>query len=544
MGKFRQFCEKLFSGSFRPLFTVKEQQAVQCITAAMLGSILFSIVPSPSFAQLRRADLILINGKVRTLDPAKPSAEAIAIAGGRIISVGSNSQVRLLADDRTQVIDAKGRLVVPGFNDAHVHFAAIGNKFSSIDLKSARSQEEAADRMREYARFLPKGRWILGGGLYPELFTAGDGKLKRLVDAVTPFHPVFVYFTDPKRAFANAAALSRLADRRASGGPNAEKLLKEPAGNDGLLTGAGLALVASLVPNDHVKNWPEILETASNYAASLGVTSVQDMHSDELAVVYRELDRQGKLKTRIYDCSPISAVPRLAAEGVKAASGTAMVRTGCVKTLSEGDAADAARLRREITAADNAGLQVMVHAIGPRANAMVLDAFESAVRENGRRDRRFRVEHAQGVSDTDMQRFARSGVIASMQPWLFRGSSAELFSRHLRLRTRIALGSDASIVEFEPLFGISAASGQGGGAVVEEVVRAYTVGSAYAEFQEHIKGTITPGKLADIVILSDNVFESDAARIRNVTVLITIVNGEVVFEDRAKLGAFGIVNSE
>ena len=477
-------------------------------------------------------DLILINGDVRTLERAKPRAEAVAVSGGVIVAVGTNRKVRALAGERTRVVDAKGKLVLPGFNDAHVHFAAIGNKFSSIDLRSVRSPPEMAVKLSEYARFLPKGRWILGGGFDPNLVTGESGQLRRLVDEITPDNPVFVYSADARSAFANGVALAKARITKATFDPTGGSIGRDSGELSGMLTGSAIRLIAGLVPADHTKNWPEIIETATNYAASHGVTSVQDMHSDELADVYRQLDRAGKLKTRVYDCSPMSAASKLAADGVKAAAGDAMVRTGCVKYFSEGEEAEVPQLRRDIAAADKARLQVMIHAIGPRANAIVMDAFEWMAKANGPRDRRFRIEHAQNAATEDLPRFARSGIIASMQPWLFNGTNPAVYKRHLELGTRLAFGSDASIVELNPLLGIYAAT-QGPGAIsVEDAIQAYTVGAAFAEFQEKVKGTLAVGMVADFVILGWDIFAMPVTEISNVAVVATYVDGKEVFASK------------
>ncbi|MGE3952605.1 MAG: amidohydrolase [Pyrinomonadaceae bacterium] len=495
----------------------------------LLAGALILFFTTHVLGQGRPADLILINGNIRTLDADRPRAEAVAISGGKITAVGSTAEIRKLAGKQTRVINAEGRLVLPGFNDAHVHFASVGNRFSSIDLTGARSPEEIAAKLAEYVRFLPKGRWILGRG-FDTAAVGASGQLRRLADAVTPDNPVFVYSADAKSAFANGAALAAARITRKTADPRNGVIGRDGSGEpDGMLTGTAIRLVGALVPADHTRRWAEVVETATDYAASLGVTSVQDMHSDELADFYRELDRAGKLKTRVYDCSPISAIPRFAAGGIKAASGDAMVRTGCIKYFMEGDEAEIPALRRSIAAADKAGLQVMIHAIGPRANTLVLDAFEWAAKANGPRDRRFRVEHAHGARAEDVPRFARSSIIPSMQPWLFRRSGAAIFARHLKLGTSLAFGSDAMMVDLNPLLGIQAAASGPDGISVEDAVRAYTVGSAYAEFQEKVKGRIRAGQLADLVILSDDIFKSEPSMIADARVVVTILNGEVVY---------------
>ncbi len=489
--------------------------------------LLLSVVAA---GQKKPADLILINGDVRTFDAKMPRAEAVAVSGGKIVAVGRNDEIRKLAGERTQIVDAKGRLVLPGFNDSHVHFAAIGNKFSSLDVRGLTSAEAVAAKAAEYARFLPKGRWILGSGFAAEFAQTEGKRLHELIDPATPVNPLLLYSADGKWAFANALALDLLNDGRSSTTANGsgERSI------DGIISGLAMRQIASAVPADHLRNWPEILETASNYAASFGVTSVQDMHSDELAEVYRQLDRAGKLKTRVYDCSPMSAWPKLVKLGIRAASGNVMVRTGCVKYFSEGDEAEFPELRRDITAADKAGLQVMIHAIGPRANRIVLDAFEWAAKKNGPRDRRFRVEHAQNAFSEDVPRFARGAIIPSMQPWLFSRAGPGIFGRHLRLHAPLAFGSDAPMVGINPLLGIAAAVTGPGGISVEDAVRAYTGGSAYSEFQEKVKGKIKVGQLADMVILSEDIFKVDPERIARTRVIATILNGSVVYLHRSE----------
>ena len=296
------------------------------------------------------------------MDKALPSAGAVAVNGGRITGVGSTDAIRKLAGPQTKAIDAKGKLVLPGFNDAHAHFMAIGNLFSSVDMTDAKTEDEAIAKFRRFARFLPKGRWILGGKLDPTIRLSKDK-----VDAATPDNPLFVFHAEPKTAFANSIALS-----------NAR--IDSPTG---VVDGAGIRSVQFVIPKDHVRDWPAIAGAASNYAASFGITSIQDTHSDDMAAVYRELYRQGKLKTRVYDCISLSNWAKLAAVGVKAAFGAGMIRTGCVKGCYDPEDPESAVLAKNITSADAAGLQVLIHAIGREANAAALSALERAIKING-----------------------------------------------------------------------------------------------------------------------------------------------------------------
>lgn len=488
------------------------------------------------FGQADVADLIIVNANVRTLSEKQPRAEAIAISGGKIIAVGSTKTIRGLTGKETKVIDAGGKLVLPGFNDAHVHFAAIGNTFSSIPLKDLRSPREFSERLAYYARFLPKGRWILGSGWDNRSWVPNDPLRLEMANAVTPVNPLFVYNWDATAAFANSRALELAGITKESKDPPGGTIIRDAAGEPtGVLRGTAMRLVGRLVPANHMRDLPAIIETASNYAASLGVTSVTDVHSDDLSAVLRELDRQGKLKTRVYDCVPLDQWTRLEQAGVKAATGDAMVRSGCLKYYVEEDDVDIEKLESDITAADRAGLQVAIHAIGPRPNEIVLNAFEKAITANGARDRRFRVEHAHDARPEDLLRFAKLGVIASMQPWLFygpNGNRSDPYKKIFEHRTQVAFGSDASITDFDPLLAIHAAVNGKNGISVEQAVRAHTIGSAYAEFQEDVKGTIEVGKLADFVILSEDIFQIDTSKLRGVKVETTVLAGSLIYQSK------------
>ncbi len=487
----------LLSANFGPL--------LRCASPAIILVLLFQVSVSA-----QSADLIILNANVRTMDKANPTAQAVAVRGDRISAVGTSDEIRKLVGPQTKVIDADGRLVLPGFNDAHAHFMAIGNLFSSIDLSSAKSEADVIEKFRHFARFLPKGRWILGGKL-----DASITLTKAKVDAATPDNPVFVFHNDPKTAFANSLAT------------RAAKL--DPA--TGVLDAKAIQAVQYVVPKDHVRDWPALAETASNYAVSFGITSIQDTHSDDMAAVYRELARQGKLKTRIYDCVSLSSWAKLSAVGIKAATGDAMVRTGCVKGFYDPEDDETANLAKNVAAADSAGLQLMVHAIGKEANAAVLSSFEKAIAANGSRDRRFRIEHAAGVAAADLPRFARSKIIPSMQPILFGGDS-DVYRALLDSGSALAFGADAPMRGIDPLEGIVAAvgSGRGKGLTIEQAVYAYTTGAAFAEFQETEKGSITVGKLADLIMLTADIFGRNAD-VHASKVMLTVAGGRIVYEN-------------
>lgn len=457
------------------------------------------------------ADLILINANIRTMDERVPRAEALAVRDARIIAVGKTSEIRKLRGDKTRVVDAGGKLVIPGFNDAHVHLTGIGNKFSHLDLKSARDSRDVVDSVAFYTSVLPKGRWVLGAGLK---LTPSDLPTLAQLDAVSRDNPVLVYFAGNRSALVNSAALHRA---------------KISRGN-AVVTDNLIARVRQQVPSDHESDWFEIVETASNYAASLGVTSVQDVHSDDLGDVLNGLVARGRLKTRVYDCIGLQHRQRAIAAKLVAATGSSFVRGGCVKGLSEGEDDETAELNTSVADADKAALQVMIHAIGARSNANVLDAFERAIAANGRRDRRFRIEHAARMKASDVKRLSPSDIIASMQPHLFAAGSDDYRSL-VKSGAMLAFGSDASITDFDPLLGIHAAVNSGSRSLtVDEAVRAYTLGSAFAEFQDKEKGTLAVGKLADFAVLSDDIFVIERHRIERTSVGMTVLGGTIVFE--------------
>jgi predicted amidohydrolase YtcJ len=499
------------------------------------GLLSFFISQIAVFAQA--ADLVIVNANVRTIDKTRPRAEAVAVTRNRIAAVGTNQEIRRLAGSGTVIIDAGGRLVLPGFNDAHVHFAGVGGQFFSIDLRAVKTPAEMVEKIKFYVRFLPPGQWILGGGWNHENWTPGELPAKELIDAATSAHPVFIYHANGKMALVNSLALKLAGlDAKAKAVAGGE-IVRNPAGDPtGVLKDSAMNPVKRLVPPAATTEGKlAVAEAATNFAAAFGVTSVQDMSADDQAEIYRELARQGKLKTRIYDCIALSEWSKLAKSGVKKASGDALVRRGCLKGVADGDPDSTAKLFEETLAADRADLQVMVHAIGRRANGQILSVFERVVKTNGPKDRRPRVEHAHAFSPADLRRFGNSAIIASVQPFLFAddaGKSFEPLRALLAGNAPLAFGSDASLIPLNPLFGIAAAVGTNDPKqklTVEEAVRLYTSGAAFAEFQENEKGTIAVGKLADFVILSDDIFTINPGKISQTKILTTVMDGRIVY---------------
>jgi len=529
------------------------------------------------------ADTIIVNAVVHTMDPAQPSAEAVAIYANRIVAVGSTKDISKLAGPNTRTIDAKGRLLLPGFNDAHTHFLSGGFQLSSVDLRDANSPQEFAARIKAFAEKLPKGRWVTGGDWDHERWPDTKLPTKDLIDSFTPETPVFVNRLDGHMALANSLALKLAGVTRETVDPPGGVIVRDKSGEPtGVLKDAAQSFVWKVVSPATFEEKLDAARAATNYAAQLGVTSIQDMSAGDDVGIYQTLLDQGELKTRIYAVSPLPAWERVARMGVRAHFGSEMLRVGGLKGFADGSLGSTTALFYEpyrdepatsgiaademypegvmlkrVGEADRAGLQVMIHAIGDRANDLILSIYEQVARENGKRDRRFRIEHAQHLRAQDIPRFARDGVIASMQPYhaIDDGRWAEKRIGKERIKTTyafrslldsgatLAFGTDWTVAPLNPLLGIYAAvtrrtlDGKNPeGWVpeqkisVEESVRAYTLGSAYAEFQENVKGSVTAGKLADLVLLSRDIFKIDPNEIEHVKVVMTMVDGRVVFE--------------
>lgn len=480
-----------------------------------------------STAAQTAAELVLVNAKIVTIDRKQPRAEAMAVRDGKIVALGSNSQVRRLAGPNTRAIDAGGRLVLPGFNDSHVHFTAIGNQFSHLDLRGFRSVEEIAAEIARYDRLLPRGRWIIGSGLGPDGIGSPDSLSLETLDKVSRDRPLIIY-SEGKSAIANSAALKLASITAKTKNPSDGIIVRDGTGRPtGVFTGNAGALIRRHIPAEHSRNWAEIAETASNYAASLGITSVQDVHSDDLTETLRHLDRSGRLKTRVYECLGIDAWQKASRSHI------GLVGTGCVKGTAFGIEEEIGELKQKVLLADKAGLHIAIHAIGSRSIRNAIDAFEEAAKTNPRRDRRHRIEHAARADPADRPRIAASKLIASMQPHLFYSGPeyGDDYRSIFDAGVTIALGSDASMTDFDPLLGISAAVNSGSRSLtVEQAVTAYTMNSAFAEFQEHTKGSLTPGKAADFVILSKDIFTIDPRQIPSAKVLLTAVDGKVVYD--------------
>jgi len=544
----------------------------------LLALLLAMSLAEPAVAQAP-VSLVVVNARVWTGDPRRPWADGIAVRGDRIAAVGSSAEIRKLAGAEARLIDARGGMVVPGFVDAHVHFVDGGFRLSSVQLRDARTPAEFVRRIRDFAATVPPGTWIQGGDWDHEQW-GGELPTRAWIDSVTPAHPVWVNRLDGHMALANSAALRAAGIGDSVAVVQGGTVVRDAAGAPtGVLKDNAMDLVWRVVPDAPAELEDRALDAAMRHVAEQGVTSVHNMGSWRDLATFERAHAAGRLRTRIYAAVPLASWQRLRDTVRARGRGDAWLRIGALKGFADGSlGSHTAAFLEPFTdqpadrgffvtppdtlyewtkGADAAGLHVLVHAIGDRAIRAQLDVFERVAREHGARDRRFRIEHAQHVAPADLPRFARLGVVASMQPyhaiddgrWADRVIGAErsrttyAFRSLLDARATVAFGSDWFVAPPTPLEGIYAAvtrrtldDRHPGGWVpeqritVEEALRAYTSAAAYAAFEEEEKGTLERGKLADFVLLDRDLTRIPPETIRDARVVMTLVGGRVVHE--------------
>jgi predicted amidohydrolase YtcJ len=531
------------------------------------------------FAQAAVITLSIVNARVWTGDARRPWADAIAVAGNRIALVGSSAEVRKRTPASARLIDAHGGLVVPGFTDAHVHFIDGGFALASVQLRDAKTKDEFIRRIAAFARTVPHGTWITNGDWDHENW-GGELPTHGWIDSITPNNPVWINRLDGHMNLANAAALRAAGVTRNVADVSGGTIVRDAGGEPtGVFKDNAQRIVERAKPASPAAMQDRALDAAMHYVAAQGVTSVHNMGSWADLAVFERAHREHRLITRIYAAVPLSSWQRLA-DTVKARGfGDDWLRIGALKGFVDGSIGShtAAMLQPFTDApndsgffvntpehlyewtsnADRAGLQVIVHAIGDRAIRTQLDIYERVERENEARDRRFRIEHAQHIAPADMARFAKLGVIASMQPyhaiddgrWVEkvigpeRAKGTYAFRSLLDLGTTLAFGSDWFVAPPVPLTGIYAAvtrrtldEQQPGGwmpeqkITMEEALRAYTAAGAFAGYAEKDRGILQAGTLADIVVIDRDLTRIAPELIRDAKVAVTIVDGRIVFE--------------
>jgi hypothetical protein len=525
--------------------------------------------------------LCFINGRVHTVDPSLPSAEAVVARGNTIVFVGSSTDARSAAGSSATIIDLGGRCVLPGFADGHTHFVQGGMFLQGIDLRSCASTTAFTERIGTYAA-AHRGTWITGGDWDQEQWEVKQLPRREWVDPLTPDTPVFVNRLDGHMALANSVALRRAGITAATPDPDGgmierDRRTQEPTG---ILKDTAMELVLRVIPPLTEAQMESAVLRALAEARRLGVTSVHDISAPEHIPVFRKLERTGDLSCRVYARLPLAGYRELVRQGIHAANGTERLTLGSMKAFSDGslgsgtalffdpyadepgnhglamDVLSNGKLRQWAIDADRNGLQLSIHAIGDRANDMVLSIFEEIVRVNPPWDRRFRIEHAQHVRPGDFARFARLGVIVSAQPYhcvddgvwaeqrigSARAQTTYAFKSFLDRGVKVCFGSDWTVAPLDPLAGIAAAvtrQTRDGKrpegwipeqkVTVEEAVRCYTINNAFASYAEDERGSIRPGKLADLVVLDKDLLSEDPSNIGDVRVEMTVMDGEIVF---------------
>ena len=529
----------------------------------------------------KTADLIITDTRIWTGNKKQPFVEAMAIKGEKILDIGNKEEILKLKGDNTKTIELHGNFITPGFIDSHVHLLTGGFNLSSVQLRDAKTPEEFINRIKEYAKTTKPGTWILGGD-WDHKQWGGTLPDKDWIDEFTIDNPVFINRLDGHMALANTLAM-QLANidknvKDLDGGTIDRNENNEPTG---IFKDNAMSLIYNSIPYHSVEQTDKALHTAMKYLASNGVTSVHHMSGYVKAL--EKANKNGDLITRIYVTMPLEKWQRLENKIKNDGIGDHWLKFGGLKGFVDGSLGSHTAafyapytdqpsdkgffvhseedLYSWISDADKAGLQVMIHAIGDHAIGFLLNTYQNIEQKNGIRDRRFRIEHAQHISPNDIKRFAQLKVIASMQPYhaIDDGRWAEKVIGPERIKTtyafkslfesgvKVAFGSDWFVAPPTPLVGIYAAvtrrtlDGKNPNGwvpeqkiTVEQALNAYTKNAAYASFDENIKGTLEPGKLADFVIIKEDITEIDPNKIKDAIILQTYVGGKKVYDHHNK----------
>jgi len=533
-------------------------------------------------------DVIVHNAKLYTAGASGTMAEAVAIRGNQILRVGSEREVMRLRRPQTTMIDAKGAAVVPGFNDAHLHFISGGLSLERIDLIGVETLDDIQSRIRTWAASHADAPWVLGRGWYYQPFPGGLPTRQQL-DAIVSDRPAQIISYDGHTSWVNTRALRMAGISKKTPNPPGGVIVKDQKTGEptGVLKEAAMALVSSHVPTSTRAERAAALRSAIGEAQRNGITSVQNASgSEEEFELYTEARRDGDLGVRVYSAMATSSALSAAAiadldavakrypddplfkagavkimlDGVIEAHTAAMLAPYANDTATGTPTIDADELNRMVRLLDAGGWQVMTHAVGDRAVNMALTAYEHAVRSNPlpARGRRHRIEHVETVDSTDIPRFGALGVIASMQPYMgnpgpnidvwFRNVGPERASQGWSYNSiaagagRLAFGSDWPGVPMNPMLGLHTAVTrttpdglpEGGWYPAERLalkaaIDAYTSGAAWASFDEQRKGSLAPGMLADLVVLSEDIFEAPASRLASTRIAVTIFDGRIVY---------------
>jgi predicted amidohydrolase YtcJ len=540
---------------------------VRCAPLAVSALILLS-------ACGRKAEIVITGGSVWTgLTTGRGQPGGVAIANGKILAVGDSAEIARYVDSKTEVLRAEGGLVMPGFADGHTHFIDGGFQLASVDLRDAATPGEFVRRLKAYAARIKPGEWITGGDWDHELWRGAPLPRRDWIDSVTPQNPVFVSRLDGHMALANSAAMRAAGVTPATPAPSGGEIT-----SGGVFKDQAMGLIWRAAPDPSPEQRDSALARALAHAASLGVTATSHMSASwaDLAS-YRRLARANRMTLRVAVYLPLNEW-RAVADSVARGAGDDWVKIGGVKGYMDGSAGSRtayffepfsdsagyrglmpnaeADLRAWIGGADSAGLQVAVHAIGDRANAILLEIFDSVAGAREPRDRRFRDEHAQHLRPQEIARFGERRVVPSMQPyhaiddgrWLQKRIGPDRIRTTYAFRSLLdsdaplAFGSDWTVAPLDPMLGVYAAvtrrtlDGKNPGGWIPgqkigvgEALRAYTYGNAWATFNEQKWGTLATSRFADVVVLDRDPFTVAPESLGTVQPRYTIVGGKVVY---------------
>jgi len=526
-----------------------------------------------------QANLILYNGDIYTMDAATPRAQAVAITGNQVLAVGSDAQMRALLAPKGEAVDLRGRAIVPGFTDCHLHFMSYGLSLKQIDLAEVPTLEEALARVAARAAETPAGHWLQGRGWDHSLWEGGAFPTRGDLDRVAPEHPVFLERKCGHAGWANSRALELAGITAETPDPPGGMIERYPTTGQptGILKENALDLVSRLLAEPSVEEAADAIKAGMANAHKQGLVGVHTMEGATTFRAFQQLRAAGELKLRVLMQIPEGNLDAAIQSGLQSGFGDERLRIGGVKIFSDGalgahtaymlapyadkpddygiPVATAEHLREAVGKASRAGVAAFVHAIGDRANREVLDAVEASRQAGEGLHLRHRIEHVQILHPDDVPRLAKLGVIASMQPihatqdmlladahWGARCAGAYAWRSLLDTGAALAFGSDSPVEDLNVMKGIHAAvtRRRADGSpdpdgwypeqrlTVAEAVYAYTAGAAYASGEEAIKGTLSPGKLADLAVLSQDIFAIEPMAILETEVMATMFGGELV----------------
>ncbi len=568
---------------------------MKLIKFLVLGVFLLAAVQCRNQQPVEAADLVLINGNIVTVDKNNPRAEALAVKGDTIVAVGSYKEIRTYIDKKeTKIIDLQGKLTLPGFNDSHVHFISGGHALMSISLDGVTSVGEIQRRVKEKVKYKNEGEWISGRGWDQEILPGKKWPTKELIDEVAPNNPVTLSRICGHSTLVNSYVLRISGITKDTPNPHGGVIVKDPS--TGEPTGILLERAARLIKRPQLSDKEshemdkKAAKLAVKEAARFGVTSVHNISGGKIGI-YKELVDEGELTVRVYAGVALTSSPEKLQEykewKQELVDNNHMLKFGVIKGFIDGSLGSLTALLAEpyknnpsssglllmtqeelneiISLYDEENFQIAIHAIGDKGVNIVLNAFEESIKRNGARDSRHRIEHATVIIPKDIPRFDTLGVIGSVQPVFgpsygqtiqsffedrlgVRGAKfTNIWKTLLQANALLAFGTDWPVESLNPMEGIYSAVSrksvadktgnawlQDESLSIEKAIECYTLGSAYASFQEDIKGSLKEGKLADIVVLSKDIFTIPEEEILNTEVVYTLLGGKIIYSSEAE----------